>query len=69
MEAKDIRRRIARVTELRAGFTAELGRLGAGQDPLIALDRKDYADAMRDAIEAMDKARQVLERASTRLTS
>ena len=69
MEAKDIQRRIVRVTELRAGFAAELGRLGPRKDPLIALDRKDYADAMRDAIEAMDKARQVLERASKRLTS
>jgi hypothetical protein len=69
MEAKDVQRRIARVTELRAGFAAELGHLGPRNDLFIALDRKDYAGAMRDAIEAMDWARLVLDRASKRLTS
>lgn len=63
MNASSIEPRIARLLQLRRGFAEELG---PDRDRFIAIDRKDYANALRDAIEAVDAARAVLERATKR---
>jgi hypothetical protein len=68
MNYRSIGLRIKRLEQLGTGLTAELGNLGMGQGLLAAAERKGYGDAIRDAIEALYRARRVLEVAQERVT-
>jgi hypothetical protein len=63
----DLVRRIQRLDELSRGLAAEVQRWRRGTDPLTLVERRQYLNAIQDAIAAAEDARLTVARVLERL--
>ena len=61
--------RIERLEQLGKGLAREIVVIGAGEDPLLYLERRDYLKGLRHALDGIEAARVVLCRARQRWRS
>jgi hypothetical protein len=69
MTIRHVAARIRRLEQLTIGLNREMGIIGAGDDPLLYLERQDYLRALRAAVAGLESARVVLAKARQRLTA
>jgi hypothetical protein len=68
MTVRHIAPRIRRRERLGIGLSREQSIIGAGDDPLLYLERQDYMRALRAAVAGLESAGVVLAKARQRLT-
>ena len=67
LQLPHIKARIARLNELTRGLAKEAAVWKMGEDPLLYLERKQYLNAMMNALAGLEEARVVLVGAARRL--
>jgi hypothetical protein len=67
MDVAGIRARHARLAQLSRGLAKEVVVIKDGEDPLLYVERRDYLNALQDALAGVESARVVLARALHRL--
>jgi hypothetical protein len=67
VDLQDIKARVRRLEELTVGLTRERVRWEEAADPLLYLERREYLQAIREAISGIEGARVVLVKACQRI--
>lgn len=63
----DLEARLARLEELSRGFAKEAVIIKAGNDPLLYLERREYMNALANALAGVESARVALAKALHRI--
>jgi hypothetical protein len=67
MNLIDLAARVRRLDELARGLAKEVTLWKACNDPLLYLERKEYLNAIQDALEGVESARVLLVKARQRM--
>lgn len=67
IDMSDLQGRLRRLEELSRGLAKEVALWKGGNDPLLYLERREYLNAIQDALAGVEAARVVLARAVQRI--